>query len=227
MKRNSIAERLIALLCITILAVIVGFGEFDKKAMEVSTTNENNTKPVVALTFDDGPHEKYTPILLEGLKKRNVKATFFVIGESAKAHPEIVKQEAEEGHLVGSHTYSHVQLTKLSVEQAEEEIYRANDVIYQACNLYPTFIRPPYGSWNQTLEEKTDMRCVLWNVDPYDWKSQNTDAIVKEVMENVGDGSIILLHDIYKTSVDAALQIIDNLQNQGYLFATVEELQID
>jgi peptidoglycan/xylan/chitin deacetylase (PgdA/CDA1 family) len=93
--------------------------------------------------------------------------------------------------------------------------------------VYPKFIRPPYGSWNETLEEKTDMNAVLWSVDPYDWKVQNTDTVVKRVLEDVKDGSIILLHDIYKTSVDAALQIIDALQQQGYLFATVEELQID
>jgi peptidoglycan/xylan/chitin deacetylase (PgdA/CDA1 family) len=222
-KRNYIVERLIVLMCIVLLALIVGMNHQE----EVASVSKTEDAPVVAITFDDGPHETYTPILLEGLKQRNVKATFFVIGESAKAHPELIKQMVDEGHLVGSHTYSHVQLTKLSIDKAEEEIDKANEAIYEACNVYPKFIRPPYGSWNETLEEKTDMNAVLWSVDPYDWKVQNTDTVVKRVLEDVKDGSIILLHDIYKTSVDAALQIIDALQQQGYLFATVEELQID
>lgn len=183
--------------------------------------------PMVALTFDDGPHKVYTPKLLDGLKERNIRATFFVLGESVEQNPEIIKRMSEEGHLIGSHTYSHVQLTKLPLAQAEEEIHKANDAIYEACNLYPKFVRPPYGSWNKKLEEKTDMSAVLWNVDPYDWKVQNKEVIVKSVLSDVKDGSIILLHDIYETSVDAALEIVDELKKQGYLFATIEELQID
>lgn len=183
--------------------------------------------PMVALTFDDGPHKVYTPKLLDGLKKRNVRATFFVLGESVEQNPDLIKRMSKEGHLIGSHTYSHVQLTKLSIEEAEEEIHRANQSIYEACSQYPKFVRPPYGSWNKTLEEKTDMNAILWSVDPYDWKIQDKDRIVKEVLENVEDGSIILLHDIYETSVDAALEIVDELKKQGYLFATIEELQID
>lgn len=193
--------------------------------VEVST-NEIDI-PMVALTFDDGPHKLYTPKLLDGLKERNVKATFFVLGENVEQNPTLIKRMSKEGHLIGSHTYSHVQLTKLSIAQAEEEIHKANHAIYEACNLYPRFVRPPYGSWNKQLEEKTDMSAVLWNVDPYDWKVQDTNKIVKEVLTNVEDGSIILLHDIYETSVDAALEIVDELKKQGYLFATIEELQID
>lgn len=183
--------------------------------------------PMIALTFDDGPHKVYTPKLLDGLKERNVRATFFVLGESVEQNPDLIKRMSKEGHLIGSHTYSHVQLTKLSIEEAEEEIHKANQSIYKACSMYPKFVRPPYGSWNKTLEEKTDMNAVLWSVDPYDWKVQDKDRIVKEVLENVEDGSIILLHDIYETSVDAALEIVDELKKQGYLFATIEELQID
>jgi peptidoglycan/xylan/chitin deacetylase (PgdA/CDA1 family) len=196
-----------------------------------SNTDENGeniagTEPTVALTFDDGPSPQYTKTLLDGLRSRNVRATFFLIGSSIEGNEDIVRQMYEDGHQIGSHTYSHVQLTKCSVDGAIEEIEAANEAIYQACGEYPDYIRPPYGSWNDTLQEATNMNVVLWNVDPYDWKVQNKEQVVENVMRDVKDSSIILLHDIYKPSVEAALEIVDRLQEMGYRFATVEELSI-
>jgi peptidoglycan/xylan/chitin deacetylase (PgdA/CDA1 family) len=190
----------------------------------VQTTAEQRK---VALTFDDGPSPLWTEPLLEGLKERNVKATFFVTGENAEAYPEILQKMQAEGHLIGNHSYSHVQLTAIGEEQALEEIYRTNEAIYNCTGTYPEFLRPPFGSIKEELEKKTDMMVVLWDVDPTDWCRTSVVTITKSVVENVQDHSIILLHDQYESSVKAALQIVDTLQKEGYEFVTVDEILLD
>lgn len=196
------------------------------KEDETEEERVTGTEPTVALTFDDGPSPQYTKTLLDGLRSRNVRATFFLIGASIEGNEDIVRQMYEDGHQIGSHTYSHIQLTKYSIEEALKEIREANNAIYQVCGQYPDYIRPPYGSWNEQLQEEANMNVALWNVDPYDWKVQDKDKIVANVMRDVKDSSIILLHDIYQSSVEAALEIVDRLQEMGYKFATIEELFI-
>lgn len=181
----------------------------------------------VALTFDDGPHPVWTEKLLDGLKERGIRATFFVIGQSVKEHPELVRRMIKEGNQVGNHTYSHVQLTACKQSTALEEIKKTQDVIYQETGFRPLYIRPPFGSWSAALQKKSRMETVLWDVDPYDWKVQNTDQIVKQILKQTEDGSIILLHDIYETSVDAALEVADIFLQRGYRFCTVEEIMIE
>lgn len=188
---------------------------------------EPGSEKLVALTFDDGPHEGSTKRLLEGLKEREVKATFFLIGGSIEEKEELVKQMAQDGHLIGSHTFHHVQLTKLSLEEACQEITMTNEAITAVTGQSVEYIRPPYGSWNSKLECAVNMREVGWTVDPRDWDVKNTETIVKRVLKDVKDGSIILLHDVYDTSVEAAFQIIDELKAQGYTFVTVDRLLID
>ncbi len=183
--------------------------------------------PVVALTFDDGPHPVYTEILLEGLRERGIKATFFLIGVNAEGHEDIVRQIADDGHLIGNHTYSHVQLTSISDEKACEEIDKANQVIGEACGQEIHYIRPPFGSWQDDLESLIDMQVVLWSVDPEDWRVQDTQTVVERVLSHVEDGDIILLHDVYRTSVEAALEIVDRLTEEGYEFVRVDELLLD
>lgn len=183
--------------------------------------------PMVALTFDDGPSKYWTEGLLDGLKERNVKATFFLIGASAEANPQLVERMAAEGHLIGNHTYSHVQLTTISHEAACEEIEETNEVLSKAVGEGIHYIRPPFGSWQKGLDSLVDMQVVLWTVDPQDWKVQNTERIVENVLQKVEDGDIILLHDVYQESVEAALQIIDELQKRGYEFVRVDELLLD
>jgi len=186
-----------------------------------------DSAPVVALTFDDGPHPVYTERLLDGLAERNVKATFFLIGVNVEGHEDIVERIAAEGHLIGNHTYHHVQLTSVPDDEACREIDEANEVLSQACGEGIHYIRPPFGSWQEDLYGLVDMQVVLWTVDPLDWKVQNTDAVVKAVLDDVEDGDIILLHDVYKTSVEAAFRIIDELQARGFKFARVDELLLD
>lgn len=192
--------------------------------VSINISDSNDDAKKVALTFDDGPHPRYTQQLLEGLKERNVKVTFFVVGKNAERWPDVVKNIVEDGHLIGNHTYSHVQLNKLSVEEQCLEITKANEVIYNITGKYPEFIRPTFGEWDKKLECNMDMIPVLWSVDTLDWTTTNVAEIVKNGTKNIKDGDIILMHDYYKTSVIAALQIIDQLQSEGFEFVTVDDI---
>lgn len=178
----------------------------------------------VAITFDDGPHEVYTKKLIEGLKERDVKATFFLTGCNIEGKESLVKEIYNEGHLIGCHTYNHVDLTQISVEAAVEEVSKDNKIISEITGVKTEYIRPPFGSWNKELEESINMKVIKWDVDPLDWSIQNTDAVVCNVVNNVENGDIILLHDIFETSVDAAFRIIDILKERGYKFVTVDKL---
>ena len=184
-------------------------------------------KPTVALTFDDGPDPVCTPELLDGLKERDVRATFFLLGQSVEENEAVVKRMKEEGHLIGNHTYSHVELTKLSPEEAQEEVVRTSSEIYKAAGVYTAFVRPPFGEWPDGLEFQVTMIPVKWTVDSRDWYTRNTPVIVKDVLNAVEPGDIILMHDCYETSVAAALQIVDALTEKGYEFVTVDELILE
>lgn len=180
--------------------------------------------PQAALTFDDGPDAQYTPLLLDGLKARNIKATFFLIGEKVEENREIVNRMQEEGHLIGNHTYHHVQLDKLNTTTAKEEILKTNNIIYETTGVYPQFMRPPYGSWKKDLELCVEMLPVFWTIDTLDWKVQDVETILSTVQNEVEDGSIILMHDEYAATVEAALAVADDLQEQGYELVTVDKL---
>ena len=180
--------------------------------------------PRVALTFDDGPNARYTPLLLEGLRKRNIHATFFLLGENIPENEELLLQMQKDGHLIGCHTWSHVQLDKISPSSANREILKTNSLIYHITGTYPTCLRPPYGAWKKDLELPVTMLPVFWDVDTLDWQSQNPENILDIVRKNVQDGSIILMHDSYDSSVRAALAITDELTEKGYDFVTADQL---
>lgn len=182
--------------------------------------------PQLALTFDDGPSE-YTITLSEGLKERGVQATFFLLGENMERNEVAVKQLAQDGHLLGNHSYHHVQLNKLSQSKACQEIVKTNNLIYEYTGIYPMYVRPPYGEWDTKLDCGIDMIPVFWSVDSLDWKLKNTDQIVKKVLAQVEDGDIILMHDGYSTSVEAAFQIVDNLKKEGFRFVTADKMIVD
>ena len=193
-----------------------------------SSANLSEAQPhikKIAITFDDGPHPVYTLKLLDGLAQRNVKATFFIIGESAERYPEVIKRIYDEGHLIGNHTYSHVQLTCISSTRAIEEIRKTNDIVASITGETVRYIRPPFGLYNKTLAASSNLIPILWTVDPRDWSVLNTNSVVSHVVKKVKENDVILLHDIFDTSVDAALQIIDILLEQGYTFVTVDELK--
>lgn len=217
----------ITILFFMLIAVAGLDGDFEKKEQSVFGALSDEEHPKIALTFDDGPHPVYTEELLDGLKKRKVMATFFLIGNNIEGNEEIVKRMAEEGHLIGSHTYNHVQLNKLSESKAKEEILKGCNKIYETTGVCPSFVRPPFGEWKKNLDFYVTMLPVFWNVDSLDWKLQNTEKIVKRVVKDVKEGDIILMHDIFETSVQAAFQIIDTLEKENYEFVTVDELLLE
>ncbi|MFI3201872.1 MAG: polysaccharide deacetylase family protein [Eubacteriales bacterium] len=181
----------------------------------------------VAITFDDGPHPIYTKELLEGLSKRNVKATFFVTGSHASENKELILQMKADGHLIGNHTYSHMGLTNQNREVFIEELKKTSSVIREITEEGTVYVRPPYGVWEDALEDELDMIPVLWTVDPLDWCRSDVEGIVQSVLHQVQEEDVILMHDTFPSSVEATFIIVDTLLEQGYRFVTVEELLVD
>ena len=178
----------------------------------------------IALTFDDGPRKGTTDRLLDGLRERGASATFFVVGEEAAANLELVKRMKAEGHQIGNHTWSHVRLEDTPQKTAQQEIDKTEALLTELLGPGEYWLRPPYGLISQETAKQLKVPMVKWSVDPRDWESRNTDKVVQAVLKDVKPNSIVLLHDIYPTSVDAALKIVDTLQKEGYCFVTVEEL---
>ena len=186
------------------------------------------SQKVVALTFDDGPLTESTPMILHILKEKNVKATFFTVGERIKQFPELVRQEVAEGHEVGNHSYSHPRLTTQSKKQIEDELLQTEKLILTVAPQ-PTLFRPPEGFFNDTilqLARDNGYLIILWSIDTNDWRYPPVGDIVDSVLKDVKPGSIILLHDgKYPSSTPEALGfIIDSLKARGYEFVTVSEL---
>lgn len=181
----------------------------------------------IALTFDDGPHSTYTSQLLDGLRERGVHATFFLLGENIDGKEGVIRQMKEDGHLIGNHGYTHVQMSKEKPENARSQIEETNLKIEAITGQRPEYLRPPFGAWNDELECSTDMTVVLWSIDPLDWKLQNTKKVVRKIVKSAEPGDIILLHDVFPTSVQAALEVVDELKKKGYTFVTVDELLVD
>lgn len=189
--------------------------------------NEEIEPPKIAITFDDGPSALCTGTLLDGLKERGIKGTFFLIGEYAKENPELVRRIYEEGHVIGNHTYHHVDITKLSDEEAAWEINETDKVVSGITGEHIRYVRPPFGVWQKDLELEMEVLPVMWTVDPLDWTTENVDEIVNKVVTETEEGDIILLHDCYASSVEAALRIVDILTKSGYEFVTVDEMILD
>ena len=176
------------------------------------------------MTFDDGPRQGTTGRLLDGLRERGASATFFLVGEEAEANPELVKRMKAEGHQIGNHTWSHVRLDDAAPDTIRQEVGKTDALLTDLLGPGSYWLRPPYGFITPGTEKEITVPMVKWSVDPRDWESRDTAKVVQAVLRDVKPNSIILLHDIYPTSVDAALQIVDTLQAQGYCFVTVEEL---
>lgn len=185
----------------------------------------------IALTFDDGPNPKTTPELLEALKAKNVKATFFVLGENVKAHPELVERALREGHEIGSHAYTHRHLKDLSQAECAEELDKTEALIKTVAPS-PKLFRPPGGLYNDTVLDEAQKRgytTVLWSVDTLDWKRPSVDYVVKTALDKAKSGGIILMHDgLYPLPTPKAIgRMIDRLREEGYAIVTVGELLRD
>lgn len=205
----------------------VAEGEYTESYIATNGESAEVSTKKIALTFDDGPHPYYTEQLLDGLKERNVKVTFFVTGEHAALHPDVIKRIQEEGHLIGNHTYSHIQLKKDNREVFKEELCKTEEVLEEITGEEVVYVRPPYGTWDKELEAEVDMIPVLWTVDTLDWCSQDASSVARKVINSVEENDIILMHDYYDTTVTAALKIVDALLGEGYTFVTVEEILFD
>ncbi len=181
-------------------------------------------KPMVALTFDDGPHYKYTMDILDCLKEYDSLATFFVLGERAEKYKNVTKSIIENGNQLGNHTYNHKRLTKLSTKSITQEITKTNKLLENITNIKPSIVRPTYGSINKNVKLFSGAPLILWSIDTLDWKTRDKEKIVKEVLDNVKDGDIVLMHDIYQSTASAAEVIIKELNSQGYQLVTIDEL---
>ncbi|MDQ0876499.1 peptidoglycan/xylan/chitin deacetylase (PgdA/CDA1 family) [Paenibacillus sp. V4I3] len=187
----------------------------------------------VALTFDDGPDTRFTPKVLDALKASQVKATFFVLGAQANAHPDIIRRIVKEGHVIGNHSYSHANLPKLTVDKFQSQIISTESVLQGLIGYAPKLIRPPYGAINEEqVRWIADHHYLIvnWNVDSLDWKSLNSDQVLNNIMQQTKPGSIILQHsggadsqDLSGT-VQAIGPLISKLKAAGYTFVTVPEL---
>jgi len=184
--------------------------------------------PYIALTFDDGPHAKLTPKLLEILAQRHIKVTFFLIGENAHAHPEIVREEIAQGHEVGNHSWDHPNLRKLPEEKLRSELQRTDDEIKAIIGRSPAIMRPPYGELSPAqrlwVNKEFGYKIIFWDVDPNDWKDPGPSVVASRILAQTKPGSIILSHDIHAGTVEAMPYIIDTLLQRGYKFVTVPEL---
>lgn len=180
-------------------------------------------KGMVALTFDDGPSD-FTDRLLDCLEANNAKATFFLVGNEIESFPEPVSRMEALGCEIGNHSYDHADLTTLSAEDASSQLSRTDQDIEAIVGHGATLVRPPYGAYNDTVASIAARPLILWSIDTLDWETQNVDSTVQNVMDNVQDGSIILMHDIFKESVDAAEVFIPQLISEGYELVTISEL---
>jgi peptidoglycan/xylan/chitin deacetylase (PgdA/CDA1 family) len=193
------------------------------------TYNQCNVDgPYIAMTFDDGPHAEHTPRLLDMLKQRKLKATFFVVGQCAEEYPSIMKRIVDEGHEVASHSWSHPNLGKMGEGGVTDQLQRTHDIIEKTTGVSAKVMRPPYGSFtaNQKawVHKKWGYKVIMWDVDPLDWKIRNASRVHSAIVQRAVPGSIILAHDIHKTTVDAMPQTFDDLTAKGFKFVTVSEL---
>ena len=189
-----------------------------------ATERDLKGKKLVALTFDDGPSPSTTPTLLNILSEKNTLATFFMLGFMANNSPDIVKRAEREGHEIASHTMYHQNLVWLSPTDIGNDINEAKSTFSNILGHTPVLTRPPYGNLNDAVRSSAGTPLILWSVDTRDWESHDASAIVSTALSQVHDGAIILMHDIYSTSVDAVPNLIDSLRAEGYEFTTVSEL---
>ena len=186
------------------------------------------TQPYIAITFDDGPHPKNTPRLLDMLRERNIKATFYVIGRNVDLYPSVLRRTVSEGHEIGNHTYSHPVLSKLSDSRVREELTKCRDAVARAAGVKPRTMRPPYGALlqrqRQWIHSELNYPTIMWSVDPLDWKRPGPSVVTSRILKATTPGAIVLAHDLHSSTVDAMPGTLDGLLNKGYKFVTVSQL---
>lgn len=181
-------------------------------------------KPVVAITFDDGP-SKHTREILSVLQEYDANGTFFVLGNKANTYQDTLREILKQGNEIGNHSYNHKWLTRLDIDDFKEQIEKTQTLIQEFTGYTPALLRPTYGSINKKIRNNTNLKIVLWDVDSLDWKIKNSQKIANRVLKDVDDMDIILFHDTYKRTAEALKKVLSELQKEGYQFVTVSELE--
>lgn len=194
----------------------------EKNQVPVVQPSQKQEKKLVAITFDDGP-SKYTSELVDILSANGVRATFFLIGSNINKYSDSVVKSYQAGNEIGIHTYSHTSFTKMTIEQIQNELAKTRTLLDGIDVDYSNIVRPPYGNINENIQGSIDTSFILWSVDTRDWESRNKDSIIAEVKKNISDGSIILFHDVYPTTIQAIKEMLPDLTDE-YEFVTVSEL---
>lgn len=220
----SNAKRTLSLTASAFLLVFLLRGGLPAQEPSAPTVAAGSTPPLLALTFDDGPRRSTTSALLDGLAERGVKATFFLIGRQIAGNEDLIRRMDAEGHQIGIHTYDHVALTGLNRTDFDAQVGVTRTLLTQLLGHNGFLLRPPYGAVDDGVRAMAGAPIVLWSVDPEDWREQGPQHITEHLVSHAKDGDILLLHDIFPGSVEAALAAVDALMAKGYYFVTVEEL---
>lgn len=211
---------------------LIEFGiHFDSTTVETVkvVTSESNRvidpqRPVIAITFDDGP-SKYTREIIDLLQQYDANGTFFVLGNKIKAYQDTLRYSIEKGNEIGNHSYNHKWLTRLDIHDFQEQIEKTQSLVRETTGYTPSLLRPTYGSVNKKIKNNTDLKIILWDVDSLDWKIKDNKRIADRVLKDVEDMDIILFHDTYDRTLKALQIILPTLQKEGYQFVTVSELE--
>lgn len=180
-------------------------------------------KPMIALTFDDGPYSKVTRRILKALKKADGRATFFVVGNRVETYAETLKLAYDQGNQIGSHTYDHKDLREMNTKQIKKEVSKTDKAVEAVIGCKTTALRPPYGNVNKKMSKTIQVPMIYWSLDSEDWRSRNTDSILKQC-KSVKDGDIILMHDLYPTTAAAVEKLVPKLTKKGFQLVTIDEL---
>lgn len=192
--------------------------------LPTASTSPSTGRKLIALTFDDGPRRSTTTRLLDGLAQRGVQATFFLIGAQVAGNEDVIQRMDQEGHQIGIHTFDHVKLIGLNQVDFDAQVEKTRQALKGVLGHNDFLLRPPYGMQDEIVRQRAGCPIIIWSIDPEDWDDRNAPRVVEHVVSNARDGGIILMHDIFPESVDAALEIVDRLHSQGYLFCTIEQL---
>ena len=198
--------------------------QLDAEYQNENGYNYSVDKKVVAITFDDGPSSKYNAKFLDALARNKAHATFFMVGTMMQSCQKCVLDTYNSGNEIGSHTWNHINIKNNSIDTVNASLKQVDDLFYKITNDHIKYIRPPYGSYSKTNLQNINIPLILWNMDTEDWRYKDVDRIVNYVMENVSDGSIILMHELYETSLQALEIILPKLYAAGYQVVSVGEL---
>jgi peptidoglycan/xylan/chitin deacetylase (PgdA/CDA1 family) len=195
---------------------------------KISFSSCNVEGKEIAITFDDGPHKTNTPQLLDTLKQRGIRATFFVVGQNATEYPDILKRIVAEGHELANHSYTHPVLASMSPSAVHEQLEKTHQAVLSATGVSMKLLRPPYGAFSEpqrrTAHGEFGYKTIIWSVDPLDWKHRDATRVQSEILSHTQAGAIVLAHDIHKSTVDAMPDTLDKLTEKGFKFVTVSEL---